>query len=101
MSLFPTERRASPAVIPVSESRIRLSLLAAGCCLALVPLSGCLFEAGQDETPAVADSKELRQEGGGDRKSGATPGSLCTRKWDHALADTLWICPDPRPPGAP
>jgi hypothetical protein len=65
-------------------------------------MTGCMLDSGDTGGPASdAGSSDLRQAGGQGSKTGATPGSLCTRKWNHTLADTVWICPDPKPPGAP
>lgn len=87
-------------MIPVPDLPSRLLALAVAACLCL---GGCMLDPGGTGGPApAAESSELRQ--GGENRSGkaaATPGSLCAREWVHSLADTVWICPDPKPPGAP
>ena len=96
MRPHPSPRRPIPDAIPVTGRPSLVSAVAVLLCLAA--LTGCVLDSG-GVAPSDAEGGELRQ--GVGANPDAPHASLCTRNWNHALADTVWICPDPKPPGAP
>lgn len=92
-----------PTAIPSPEApivpRIRgkgpALLTAAVLCLNL--FAGCIVSPAPSAKAAEAGPAS-ESDAAARRKTSNTEVPSCTRVWSHAAADSVWDCPDPRPP---